>query len=185
VFLGAFVTDVVDFFIVIACAATLWKSGVLVNTAQDAAQALKPLAGEFAYVLFGIGLLNVSILAAGILPLATAYAICEAFGFESGLDNSFAEAPVFNGLLTFFIFVPALVAMIPRLPLVKVMLLSQDVNGVLLPIILIYVLKIINDPGVMGEHVNGPVYNVVAWTFSIVLIGLSVVLIGSALPRPF
>ena len=185
VFLGAFVTDVVDFFIVIACAATLWKSGILVNTAQDAAQALKPLAGEFAYVLFGIGLLNVSILAAGILPLATAYAICEAFGFESGLDNSFAEAPVFNGLLTFFIFVPALVAMIPRLPLVKVMLLSQDVNGILLPIILIYVLKIINDPGVMGEHVNGPVYNVVAWAFSIVLIGLSVMLIGSALPRPF
>ena len=121
------------------------------NTAQDAAQALKPLAGEFAYVLFGIGLLNVSILAAGILPLATAYAICEAFGFESGLDNSFAEAPVFNGLLTFFIFVPALVAMIPGLPLVKVMLLSQDVNGILLPIILIYVLKIINDPHVMGD----------------------------------
>ena len=108
----------------------------MVNTAQDAARALEPLAGRAAALLFGFGLLNVSILAAGILPLATAYAICEAFGFESGLDQKFSEAPIFNGLLTFFVFVPAAVAIIPHLPLVKVMLLSQDVNGILLPIIL-------------------------------------------------
>jgi Mn2+/Fe2+ NRAMP family transporter len=124
----------------------------------------------------------VSILAAGILPLATAYAICEAFGFESGLDQKFADAPIFNGLLTFFVFVPAAVAVIPRLPLVKVMLLSQDVNGILLPIILIYVLKIVNDRSVMGDHVNGPVFNTLAWAFSAALIALTVVLVVSTLP---
>jgi Mn2+/Fe2+ NRAMP family transporter len=185
VFLGALVTDTVDFFIVVACAATLFTSHRLVNTAQDAAHALRPLAGQFAYLLFGIGLLNVSVLAAGILPLASAYALCEAFGFEAGLDYRFKEAPVFNGLLTFFIFVPALAAMIPGLPLIKVILLSQDLNGILLPIILIYVLKVINDRSVMGEYVNGPIYNVVAWAFSVVLIALSVVLVGTALPLPF
>jgi len=185
VFLGAVATDLVDFFIVVACAATLYKHGILVNTAQDAAKALEPLAGRAAAFLFGFGLLNVSILAAGILPLATAYAICEAFGFESGLDQKFGDAPVFNGLLTFFIVVPAAVAIIPHLPLVKVMLLSQDVNGILLPIILIYVLKIINDRSVMGDHVNGRVYNGIAWAFSAVLIALTVVLVASTLPLPF
>ena len=175
-------TDGVDFFIVIACAATLYKHGILVNTAQDAANALEPLAGRAAALLFGFGLLNVSVLAAGILPLATAYAICEAFGFEAGLDQKFGDAPIFNGLLTFFVFVPAAVAIIPHLPLVKVMLLSQDVNGILLPIILIYVLKIINDRSVMGDHVNGPIYNTVAWAFSAGLIALTVVLVASTLP---
>jgi NRAMP (natural resistance-associated macrophage protein)-like metal ion transporter len=182
VFLGALLTDGIDFFIVIACAATLYKHGILVNSAQDAARALEPLAGRAAALLFGFGLLNVSILAAGILPLATAYAICEAFGFESGLDQKFADAPIFNGLLTFFVFVPAAVAVIPHLPLVKVMLLSQDVNGILLPIILIYVLKIVNDRSVMGEYVNGPIYNTLAWAFSVGLIVLTVVLVASTLP---
>ncbi len=182
VYLGAVLTDGIDFFIVVACAATLYKHGILVNTAQDAAKALEPLAGRAAALLFGFGLLNVSILAAGILPLATAYAICEAFGFEAGLDQKFADAPIFNGLLTFFVFVPAAVAIIPHLPLVKVMLLSQDVNSILLPIILIYVLKIVNDRSVMGDHVNGPVYNTVAWAFSAGLIALTVVLVASTLP---
>ena len=185
VFLGAVFTNGIDFFIVVACAATLYREGIVVDTAQDAARALEPLAGELAALLFGFGLLNVSILAAAILPLATAYAISEAFGFESGLDRSFSEAPIFNGLLTFFIFVPAAVAVIPGLPLVKVMLLSQDLNGILLPIILIYVLTIINDRSIMGEHVNGPVYNAVAWAFSVVLIALTVVLVASTLRLPF
>ncbi len=182
VYLGAVLTDGIDFFIVVACAATLYKHGILVNSAQDAARALEPLAGRAAALLFGFGLLNVSILAAGILPLATAYAICEAFGFESGLDQKFSDAPIFNGLLTFFVFVPAAVAVIPHLPLVKVMLLSQDVNGILLPIILIYVLKIVNDRSVMGEYVNGPIYNTLAWAFSVGLIVLTVVLVASTLP---
>jgi NRAMP (natural resistance-associated macrophage protein)-like metal ion transporter len=179
VYMGAVFTDAIDLFIVLACAATLYKEGIVVETAQDAARALAPLAGQAASFLFGFGLLNVSILGAAILPLTTAYAVCEAFGLESGLDKKFDEAPAFNGLLTAFIALPALVAIIPNLPLVKVMLLSQDVNGILLPIILIYVLKIINDPKVMGEHVNGRVYNTVAWGFSIALIGLSVTLVLS------
>ena len=179
VFVGAVFTDAIDFFIVVACAATLWKSGIVVQTAQEAARALEPVAGRAAELLFGFGLLNVSILGAAILPLTTAYAICEAFGFESGLDKQWGDAPAFNGILTAFLIVPALVAIVPGLPLVKVMLLSQDVNGVLLPIILIYVLKIINDPKVMGDHVNGRVYNVVAWAFSVALIGLSVTLVAS------
>ncbi len=179
VVVGAIFTDAIDFFIVVACAATLYKSGIVVETAQEAARALEPVAGRAAELLFGFGLLNVSILGAAILPLTTAYAICEAFGFESGLDKKFDEAPAFNGILTVFIVVPALVAIIPNLPLVKVMLLSQDVNGILLPIILFYVLKIINDPHVMGDHVNGRVYNTVAWAFSAVLVGLSVTLVAS------
>lgn len=185
VFLGAVFTNGIDFFIVVACAATLYREGIVVNTAQDAARALQPFAGELAELLFGFGLLNVSILAAAILPLATAYAISEAFGFESGLDRSFSEAPVFNGLVTFFVFVPAAIAMIPGLPLVKVILVAQDVNGILLPIILIYVLRIINDRSVMGQYVNGPVYNAVAWAFSVLLIALTVVLVASTLPLPF
>ncbi len=179
VYMGAVFTDAIDLFIVLACAATLYKEGIVVETAQDAARALAPLAGQAASFLFGFGLLNVSILGAAILPLTTAYAVCEAFGLESGLDKKFDEAPAFNGLLTAFIALPALVAIIPGLPLVKVMLLSQDVNGILLPIILIYVLKIINDPKVMGDHVNGRVYNTIAWGFSVALIGLSVTLVLS------
>ncbi len=181
VIVGAIFTDAIDFFIVVACAATLWKSGIVVNTAQEAARALEPVAGRAAEWLFGFGLLNVSILGAAILPLTTAYAVCEAFGFESGLDRTWNEAPAFNTILTTFLAVPALVAIIPGLPLVKVMLLSQDVNGILLPIILIYVLKIINDPAVMGDHVNGRVYNSIAWAFSVVLIGLSAALVLSPL----
>ncbi len=179
VYMGAVFTDAIDLFIVLACAATLYKEGIVVETAQDAARALAPLAGQAASFLFGFGLLNVSILGAAILPLTTAYAVCEAFGLESGLDKKFDEAPAFNGLLTAFIALPALVAIIPHLPLVKVMLLSQDVNGILLPIILIYVLKIINDPKVMGDHVNGRIYNTIAWGFSVALIGLSVTLVLS------
>ena len=185
VFLGAVFTDGIDFFIVVACAATLFSQHIVVQTAQDAARALAPLAGRLASTLFGLGLLNVSILGACILPLATAYAFCEAFGFEASVDADFSEAPAFNGLLTAFIFLPAVVAMVPGLPLVSVMLLSQDVNGILLPVILIFVLRIVNDPTIMGEYVNGRVYNAIAWTFSVVLILLSAVLVVTALPLPF
>ncbi len=176
---GAVFTNAIDLFIVLACAATLYREGVAIDAAEDAARALAPVAGRLAELLFGFGLLNVSILGAAILPLTTAYAVCEAFGFESGLDKKRSEAPAFHGLLTAFILVPALVAIIPGLPLVKVIVLSQDVNGILLPIILIYVLKIINDPRVMGEHVNTRTYNVIAWAFSLALIGLSVTLVAS------
>lgn len=185
VMIGAFLTTLVDFFIVVACAETLFRKGIVVETAAEAARALEPLLGAGAKYLFAVGLLNVCILAGAILPLATAYVVCEAFGFESGLDHSFSEAPVFNGLLTAFIVIPALITLIPGLPLVDIIVLTQTVNGVLLPVILIFVLKIVNSPDVMGEHVNGRAYNFVAWAFAFLLIALSVVLIVMSLPLPF
>jgi NRAMP (natural resistance-associated macrophage protein)-like metal ion transporter len=179
IYAGSVIMTSIDFFIVVACASVLYKEGIVVESAQEAAMALEPLLGTVAEYLFGIGLLAVSILAAGVLPLATAYVVCEAFGFESGLDSSFREAPVFNGIITFFMFVPAAVAMIPGLPLVRVILVAQMLNGVLLPVILLFTLSMINNPRVMGEHVNGPVRNVIAWGFSLVLIALSAILVLS------
>lgn len=179
IYVGSVMMTTVDFFIVLACAGTLYKEGIVVESAQEAARALVPFLGSAAKYLFGLGLLSVSILAAGVLPLATAYVVCEAFGFESGLDSSFREAPVFNGIITFLMFVPATVAVIPGLPLVSVILVAQSLNGILLPVILVFTLLIINNPRVMGEHVNGPVRNVIAWGFSGVLICLSVLLLLS------
>ncbi len=181
IYVGSVIMTGIDFFIVVACASVLYKDGIVVESAQEAAMALEPLLGTVAEYLFGIGLLAVSILAAGVLPLATAYVVCEAFGFESGLDTKFRDAPVFNGIITFFMFVPAAVAMIPGLPLVRVILVAQTLNGVLLPVILLFTLSMINNPRVMGEHVNGRVRNVIAWGFSIVLIGLSAILVVSPL----
>jgi len=181
IYVGSVFMTTIDFFIVVACAATLYKQGVVVESAQEAAMALEPFLGAAAKYLFGLGLLSVSVLAASVLPLATAYVVCEAFGFESGLDSSFREAPVFNGIITFLMFVPAAIAVIPGLPLVSVILVAQMLNGVLLPVILLFTLHIVNSPRVMGEHVNGPVRNAIAWTFSVVLIGMSVALVVSPL----
>jgi NRAMP (natural resistance-associated macrophage protein)-like metal ion transporter len=181
IYAGSVIMTTIDFFIVVACASVLYKDGIVVESAQEAAMALEPLLGTVARYLFGIGLLAVSVLAAGVLPLATAYVVCEAFGFESGLDTAFREAPVFNGIITFFMFVPAAVAMIPGLPLVTVILLAQSLNGVLLPVILLFTLSLINNPRVMGEHVNGRARNLLAWGFSVVLIGLSAILVLSPL----
>jgi len=179
IYVGSVMMTTVDFFIVLACAGTLYKEGIVIESAQEAAMALAPFLGAAAEYLFGLGLLSVSILAAGVLPLATAYVVCEAFGFESGLDSSFREAPVFNGIITFLLLVPAAVAVIPGLPLVTVILVAQSLNGILLPVILVFTLLIINNPQVMGEHVNGRARNVVAWGFSGVLICLSVLLLLS------
>jgi Mn2+/Fe2+ NRAMP family transporter len=181
IYAGSVFMTTIDFFIVIACAATLYKEGIVVQSAEEAAMALVPFLGNAAQYLFALGLLSVSILAAGVLPLATAYVVCEAFGFESGLDNSFREAPVFNGIITFLLIVPAAVAMIPGLPLVRVILVAQSLNGVLLPVILIFTLLMINNPQVMGEHVNGRVRNVIAWGFTVALIGMSAALLLSPL----
>lgn len=179
IYVGSVFMTTIDLFIVLACAATLFKENVVVDSAQEAATALVPFLGAAAQYLFGLGLLSVSILAASVLPLATAYVVCEAFGFESGLDSSFKEAPVFNGMITFLLFLPAAVAVVPGLPLVSVILLAQSLNGILLPVILVFTLLMINNPRIMGEHVNGPVRNVVAWGFSGVLMCLSVVLVLS------
>ena len=181
IYAGSVFMTTIDFFIVVACAATLYQDGIVVQSAEEAAMALVPFLGAAAQYLFAIGLLSVSILAAGVLPLATAYVVCEAFGFESGLDNSFREAPVFNGLITFLMIVPAAVAIIPGLPLVKVILVAQSLNGVLLPVILIFTLLMINNPRVMGTHVNGRIRNVIAWGFTVALIVMSAALLLSPL----
>jgi NRAMP (natural resistance-associated macrophage protein)-like metal ion transporter len=179
IYFGSVFMIVIDLFIVLACAATLHGEGIVIESAEEAAMALVPFLGAAAKYLFGIGLLSVSVLAAGVLPLATAYVVCEAFGFESGLDSRFREAPVFNGIITVYMFVPALIASIPGLPLISVILVAQMLNGVLLPVILVFTLLMINNPRIMGEHVNGPARNVVAWGFSAMLIALSAVLLVS------
>jgi NRAMP (natural resistance-associated macrophage protein)-like metal ion transporter len=181
VLLGAVITDVVAFFIIVACAATIHTGGGDIETADQAAQALAPLAGDFASTLFAFGLLNASVLAAAILPLATAYAICEAFGFESGVNRSFREAPIFHGLFSFSVALGALVALIPGLPLMKIMYLSQDVNGILLPLILIFVMLIINDRSIMGDYANSRRYNVVAGLTTAGLIFLSLLLVATSI----
>ena len=177
VIMGAVITDVVALFIIVACAATIYKTGGDIETAADAAQALAPLAGEWASKLFAFGLLNASVLAAAILPLATAYAICEAFGFESGVNRSFKEAPIFHGIFTASIVIGAAVALIPNLPLLTIMVLAQDVNGILLPLILIFVMVIVNDKGIMGKYANSRRHNVVAGLTTAALIVLSLLLV--------
>jgi len=180
VLLGAIVTFVVAFFIIIACAATIHTAGGDVSSAEEAAAALKPLAGRFASGLFAFGLLNASVLAAAILPLATAYAICEAFGFESGVNRTFREAPVFHGLFTFSIVLGAAVALIPGLPLFTVMVLAQGINGILLPLILVFVLIIVNDRRIMGDYANTKWNNVIAGLTTAGLVLLSLMLVGTS-----
>jgi Mn2+/Fe2+ NRAMP family transporter len=173
VILGCLFTDVVAWFIIVACAATLFAFGRHnIESAADAAQALRPLAGEYAYLLFAGGLLNASIFAAAILPISTAYAVCEGLGFESGLDKKFHEAPVFYWLYTLLIVSGAGVILIPRLPLVTVAVLSQVVNGVVLPFVLVFMLLLTNDAELMGEFKNTRVFNTIAW----ITVGATVVL---------
>lgn len=181
VFSASVFSDLISAFIVIACAATLHRQGIVIETAEDAARALRPLAGDLAWILFGIGLLNVSILAAAVLPLTTAYAICEAFGFESGLDWSFREAPTFYGIITAVLALPALLVLVPGMPLIGLILTAQSVNGILTPVILVFVLTIVNDRRVMGDYVNSRGYNVAAWAFTALVVALSVALVGVTL----
>jgi Mn2+/Fe2+ NRAMP family transporter len=178
VILGCLFTDVVAWFIIVACAATLFATGRHeVRDAADAAQALRPLAGEYAYLLFAAGLFNASIFAASILPISTAYAVCEGLGFESGLDKKFHEAPVFYWLYTLLIIAGAGVLLIPRLPLVYISVLSQVVNGIVLPFVLIFMLLLTNDRELMGEHTNSRAFNVVAWATVVVVVLLTIAML--------
>ena len=178
VILGCIFTDVVAWFIIVACAATLFATGHHeVTDAADAAQALRPLAGEYAYLLFAAGLFNASIFAASILPISTAYAVCEGLGFESGLDKKFHEAPVFYWLYTLIIVIGAGVLLVPRLPLVYVSVLSQVFNGVVLPFVLIFMLMLTNDRELMGDHVNSRTFNVIAWITVVVMIVLTILMV--------
>jgi NRAMP (natural resistance-associated macrophage protein)-like metal ion transporter len=181
VWVGTILAILVVFFIVVSTAATLHKHGLHVESAADAARALRPLAGPYAEKLFAIGLFGASMLAAGVLPLATAYSISEALGFEKGVSRSFREAPIFLGIFTFLVAVGAAIAVIPGLPLIRVLLVTQVINGLLLPIILFAILKLVNDRELMGAHVNGPLYNIGAWLTAVVVTSLSLLLILATL----
>jgi NRAMP (natural resistance-associated macrophage protein)-like metal ion transporter len=172
---GCIFTDVVTWFIIVACAATLWVHGFRnITYAADAAAALKPLAGQYAYILFAVGLFNASLFAASILPLSTAYTVCEGLGFESGVGRKFGEAPFFYWLYTVLIVAGGAIVLIPGLPLVKIAVLSQVVNGVVLPFVLIFMLLLINKKDLMGEYVNKPLFNLVAWATTVIMIGLTI-----------
>jgi len=177
VWVGTTFAILIVFFIIVSTAATLHKAGVQISTAEEAAYALRPLAGRYAETLFGLGLLGASMLAAGVLPLATAYSISEALGFEKGVSRSFREAPIFLGTFTFLVAVGAAIAIVPNLPLFRVLLVTQVINGLLLPVILFAVLRLVNDRELMGTHVNGPLYNVAAWLTAIVVTILSLLFI--------
>jgi Mn2+/Fe2+ NRAMP family transporter len=164
-------------FITISCAATLFEHGLQIETAQDAAVALGPLAGPYAATLFALGLLNASIFSAAILPLSTAYVVCEAFGWEMGISRSLKEAPVFFGVYTMLIALGAGIILLPIKSLIQAMLASQTLNGVLLPVILVVMLRLINDRQLMGKFVNGRSFNVLSWAMVVVLIALTIILV--------
>ncbi|MEK6333415.1 MAG: Nramp family divalent metal transporter [Acidobacteriota bacterium] len=186
VWIGTVCAIVIVFFIVVSTAATLHVHGEHVETAAQAARALKPLAGPYAELLFAIGLFGASMLAAGVLPLATAYSISEAFGFEKGVSSSFREAPIFLGIFTFLVALGASIAMMPGLPLIQVLLVTQVINGILLPVVLIAILRLVNNRELMGAHVNGPLLNIAAWATTIVVSALSLLLILTTIfPRLF
>jgi NRAMP (natural resistance-associated macrophage protein)-like metal ion transporter len=185
VIFGCVVTDVIAFFIVVACAATIFKAGGTaqgapeIRDAADAAAALRPVAGQFASALFALGLVNASLLACAILPLATAFNICEGLGFEAGVDRRFSEAPIFYWLYTLLIVLGAGIVLIPQLALLKVILLSQVANGILLPIVLFYMLKLINRKRIMQEYTNKPWQNVIAWSTAVIMVVLTAALVWS------
>lgn len=181
VIVGSFFTWLVAFFIIIATASTLHVNGIAIETATDAAIALAPFAGKYATLLFAFGLLGASMLAAFILPLSTAYAVCEAFGFEHGVSKSYEEASVFFGLYTVLILVGAGLVLWPGLSLYHIMLASQVVNGVLLPPILVFMVLVASNKYVMGKYANSSWYNVVAWIFTVILIILTLLLLASTL----
>ena len=177
VIVGSIFTDVVAWFIVVACAATLYVHGVRnISDAAVAAQAMIPLAGKYAFLLFAAGLFNASLFAASILPLSTAYTVCEGMGFESGLDKSFKEAPFFYWFYTLLIALGAAVVLIPNFPMVQIAVLSQVLNGVLLPVVLIFMLKLINKHDLMGKHINSLWLNVIGWSTALIVIALSTVM---------
>jgi NRAMP (natural resistance-associated macrophage protein)-like metal ion transporter len=183
VVLGCILTDVVAFFIIVACAGAIWSHGPRdITDAADAAVALKPF-GQYAYLLFSAGLFNASFFAACILPLSTVYTVCEGLGFESGVDKRFHEAPIFYWLYTLLVVLGAAVVLIPNFPLVKMILFSQVINGVLLPFVLIYMVLLINKQGLMKEWTNSRSYNAIAWVSVAIMIGLTLALVAISIKQ--
>jgi Mn2+/Fe2+ NRAMP family transporter len=181
VIIGSLFAVFVAAFITIACAATIHAHGLNIETAKDAARALGPLAGKYASILFAFGLLNASVFSAAILPLSTAYVVCEAFGWEAGVDRQLKEAPIFFTMYTALIVLGAGIILLPIQSLIKTMMASQTLNGVLLPVILIVMLRLINNRRIMGRYINGRIYNWVSWTIVSALIFLAGVLVLTSL----
>ena len=181
---GSLFQDVVAWFIIVACAATLFVHGMgAIQVAADAAEAMRPLAGDYAFILFAFGLFNASVFAASILPLSTSYTVCEGLGLESGVDKSFREAPVFYWLYTILIAGGGLtVLLLPDAQLINFAILSQVLNGVLLPIVIILMLLLINRRDLMGEHRNSRLWNVIAWGTSIIVIVMTLVMLWGMIP---
>jgi NRAMP (natural resistance-associated macrophage protein)-like metal ion transporter len=184
VVVGSLFTDIVAWFIIVACAATLYVHGMgAIQVASDAAEAMRPLAGDYAFILFAFGLFNASVFAASILPISTAYTVCEGLGVESGVDKNFREAPFFYWLYTLLIAGGAgTVLLLPDAQLINVAILSQVLNGVLLPVVIILMLMLINRADLMGEHRNTRVWNVIAWSTSIIVIGMTLVMLWGMMP---
>jgi NRAMP (natural resistance-associated macrophage protein)-like metal ion transporter len=182
VIIGSLFSDLVAWFIVVACAATLYAHGMRnITDPSDAAGAMKPLAGQYAFILFAAGLFNASLFAASILPLSTAYTVCEGLGVESGLDKSFNEAKFFYWLYSLLLFAGAAIVLIPNFPLVKFSILSQVLNGVLLPLVLIFMLRLINKHELMGKYTNTRWWNAIAWVTVIIMVGLSLILVWNTI----
>ena len=177
VVLGSVMVHIVAFFIILVCAETLFKHGVRIETAKDAALSLYPLAGKYCTYLFAFGLVNASLFSASILPLSTTYLICEGLGWEAGIDKKFVEAPQFYGFYSIMIFLGAGLILYPGLPLIHIMYVSQVINGCVLPFVLIFMLILINDKKLMMGYRNGPVFNAVAWTTCAVMVGLTLLLL--------
>jgi len=184
VIVGSLFTDIVAWFIIVACAATLFVHGMgAISDASEAAEAMRPLAGDYAYILFAFGLFNASLFAASILPLSTAYTVCEGLGFESGVDKNYKEAPFFYWLYTALIVGgAATVLILPRERAIKFAILSQALNGMLLPVIIILMLMLINRQDLMGKHKNSRLWNVIAWGTSIIVIGMTMVMLWGMMP---
>lgn len=177
VVMGSVIVHIVAFFIILVCAETLFKHGVRIETAKDAALSLAPLAGKYCTYLFAFGLVNASLFAASILPLSTTYLICEGLGWEAGLDKKFAEAPQFYGFYSLMIFLGAGIILYPNFPLIPIMYFSQVINGMVLPFVLIFMLLLINDKKLMMGYTNGPIFNTIALLTTIVMIGFTLLLL--------
>jgi Mn2+/Fe2+ NRAMP family transporter len=173
VIVGCVVVSVIAMFIIISCAATLFKNGIRIETAKDAALALEPLAGRHCSALFAFGLLNASVFSAMILPLATAYSVCEGLGWETGVDKRFRDAPQFYFLFTALIVIGAGIIMFPQVNLIMVMLLSQAANAVFLPFVLVFMLVLVNDAHLMGEYRNSRFFNIISWTTVVIMAALT------------
>ena len=185
VVIGCIATVVVAFFIMVACASTLYKNGIKITEAKDAAMALKPFAGIFASQIFAFGLFVASIFSAAILPIATAFYICEAFGFEAGIDKSLNEAKEFYTLFTVIIAIAVLIILLPNAPLIKITLWTQVINGILLPVVLICMMLMVNNKDIMGKYVNNHVKNIIGWVTIVILISLTVFLTFEPIIKKF